>query len=79
MLHRLAFSCVIRDGIARCLGGFVLKLFSGYGTPVHETWFDNLQRVSTSAENAARLLETDANIDVRGLATNPRADTCRAL
>jgi pimeloyl-ACP methyl ester carboxylesterase/DNA-binding winged helix-turn-helix (wHTH) protein len=37
------------------------------GTPVHETWFDNLQRVSTSAENAARLLETDANIDVRGL------------
>jgi pimeloyl-ACP methyl ester carboxylesterase/DNA-binding winged helix-turn-helix (wHTH) protein len=37
------------------------------GTPVHETWFDDLQRMSTSAENAARLLETAANIDVRRL------------
>ena len=37
------------------------------GTPVHENWFDQLQRVSTSAENAARLMETGANIDVRGL------------
>jgi pimeloyl-ACP methyl ester carboxylesterase len=36
-------------------------------TPVHEEWFDNLQRVSTSAENAARLLETDGNIDVLNL------------
>ena len=36
-------------------------------TPVHEHWFDDLQRVSTSAENAARLMETDDDIDVRGL------------
>jgi pimeloyl-ACP methyl ester carboxylesterase/DNA-binding winged helix-turn-helix (wHTH) protein len=36
-------------------------------TPAHEHWFDDLQRVSTSAENAARLMETDDNIDVRGL------------
>jgi len=34
-------------------------------TPVHEMWFDDLQRVSTSAENAARLIEVDLNIDVR--------------
>jgi pimeloyl-ACP methyl ester carboxylesterase/DNA-binding winged helix-turn-helix (wHTH) protein len=34
-------------------------------TPVHENWFDDLQRVSTSAENAARLIEVDSNIDVR--------------
>lgn len=36
-------------------------------TPVHEQWFDELQRVSTSAENAARLMEIDDEIDVRAL------------
>jgi pimeloyl-ACP methyl ester carboxylesterase/DNA-binding winged helix-turn-helix (wHTH) protein len=36
-------------------------------TPVHENWFDDLQRVSTSAENAARLIDVDSGIDVRGL------------
>jgi pimeloyl-ACP methyl ester carboxylesterase len=36
-------------------------------TPAHEHWFDDLQRVSTSAENTARLMEIDDNIDVRGL------------
>jgi len=44
-------------------------------TPIHETWFDELQRISTSAENAARLLETDANIDVRGLLPEIRVPT----
>jgi pimeloyl-ACP methyl ester carboxylesterase/DNA-binding winged helix-turn-helix (wHTH) protein len=44
-------------------------------TPVHENWFDELQRVSTSAENAARLLEIDANIDVRGLVPQLRVPT----
>jgi pimeloyl-ACP methyl ester carboxylesterase/DNA-binding winged helix-turn-helix (wHTH) protein len=37
------------------------------GTPVHENWIDDLQRMSTSAENAARLLEASAKTDVRGL------------
>lgn len=36
-------------------------------TPLHETWFDDLQRVSTSSENAARLIDVDSGIDVRGL------------
>jgi DNA-binding winged helix-turn-helix (wHTH) protein/pimeloyl-ACP methyl ester carboxylesterase len=36
-------------------------------TPQHEQWFDELQRVSTSPENAARLLERGAEIDVRPL------------
>jgi DNA-binding winged helix-turn-helix (wHTH) protein/pimeloyl-ACP methyl ester carboxylesterase len=36
-------------------------------TPEHERWFDQLQRVSTSPENAARLMECDDNIDVRPL------------
>jgi pimeloyl-ACP methyl ester carboxylesterase/DNA-binding winged helix-turn-helix (wHTH) protein len=36
-------------------------------TPEHERWFDELQRVSTSPENAARLMECDDDIDVRPL------------
>jgi len=36
-------------------------------TPEHERWFDELQRVSTSPENAARLMERDGDIDVRPL------------
>jgi pimeloyl-ACP methyl ester carboxylesterase len=39
--------------------------FMPNATPVHENWFDDLQRMSTSAENAARLMEVDSNIDVR--------------
>jgi DNA-binding winged helix-turn-helix (wHTH) protein/alpha-beta hydrolase superfamily lysophospholipase len=37
------------------------------GTPEHERWFDELQRVSTSPENAARLMMRDDDIDVRPL------------
>ena len=36
-------------------------------TPEHERWFDEMQRMSTSPENAARLLERGADIDVRPL------------
>ena len=36
-------------------------------TAEHEQWFDELQRVSTSPENAARLMERDDDIDVRSL------------
>jgi pimeloyl-ACP methyl ester carboxylesterase/DNA-binding winged helix-turn-helix (wHTH) protein len=35
--------------------------------PEHEQWFDELQRVSTSAENAAHLMEIDDGLDVRAL------------
>jgi pimeloyl-ACP methyl ester carboxylesterase/DNA-binding winged helix-turn-helix (wHTH) protein len=41
--------------------------FMPNSTPVHENWFDDLQRVSTSAENAARLMDVDSGIDVSGL------------
>jgi pimeloyl-ACP methyl ester carboxylesterase len=44
-------------------------------TPQHEQWFDELQRVSTSPENAARLMERDDNIDVRSLLSQVRAPT----
>jgi pimeloyl-ACP methyl ester carboxylesterase/DNA-binding winged helix-turn-helix (wHTH) protein len=44
-------------------------------TPLHEHWFDDLQRVSTSPANAARLMEADDNIDVRGLLAQVRVPT----
>jgi len=44
-------------------------------TPEHEQWFDELQRVSTSPENAARLMEHDDDIDVRPLLPRVKAPT----
>jgi DNA-binding winged helix-turn-helix (wHTH) protein/alpha-beta hydrolase superfamily lysophospholipase len=44
-------------------------------TPEHERWFDELQRVSTSPENAARLMERDADIDVRPLLSQVKTPT----
>ncbi|HMK30172.1 MAG TPA: alpha/beta fold hydrolase [Terriglobales bacterium] len=44
-------------------------------TPEHEQWFDDLQRISTSPENAARLMETDDEIDVRSLLPLVRVPT----
>lgn len=51
------------------------RRFIPNGTPVHEDWFDDLQRMSTSAEHAARLMEIDANIDVRGILRQVRVPT----
>ena len=44
-------------------------------TPEHEQWFDELQRVSTSPENAARLMERDDDIDVRPLLPQVKTPT----
>ena len=44
-------------------------------TPDHERWFDELQRVSTSPENAARLMDRDDHIDVRPLLSQVKAPT----
>jgi DNA-binding winged helix-turn-helix (wHTH) protein/pimeloyl-ACP methyl ester carboxylesterase len=44
-------------------------------TPEHEKWFDELQRVSTSPENAARLMERDDDIDVRPLLSQVQTPT----
>jgi len=49
--------------------------FMPNSTPVHENWFDDLQRISTSAENAARLIDVDSAIDVRGLLRQVRVPT----
>jgi pimeloyl-ACP methyl ester carboxylesterase/DNA-binding winged helix-turn-helix (wHTH) protein len=44
-------------------------------TSEHEQWFDELQRVSTSPENAARLMERDDDIDVRPLLSQVKTPT----
>jgi DNA-binding winged helix-turn-helix (wHTH) protein/pimeloyl-ACP methyl ester carboxylesterase len=44
-------------------------------TPEHAQWFDELQRVSTSPENAARLMERDDDIDVRPLLSQVKTPT----
>jgi pimeloyl-ACP methyl ester carboxylesterase/DNA-binding winged helix-turn-helix (wHTH) protein len=44
-------------------------------TPEHERWLDELQRVSTSPENAARLMQRDDDIDVRPLLPQVQAPT----
>jgi pimeloyl-ACP methyl ester carboxylesterase len=44
-------------------------------TPEHEQWLDQLQRVSTSPENAARLMERDDDIDVRPLLSQVKTPT----
>jgi pimeloyl-ACP methyl ester carboxylesterase/DNA-binding winged helix-turn-helix (wHTH) protein len=44
-------------------------------TPEHEQWFDELQRVSTSPDNAARLMERDDDIDVRHLLPQVKTPT----
>lgn len=49
--------------------------FMPEATPEHERWFDELQRVSTSAENAARLMEVSGALDVRPLLAEVRAPT----
>jgi pimeloyl-ACP methyl ester carboxylesterase/DNA-binding winged helix-turn-helix (wHTH) protein len=49
--------------------------FMPNSSPVHERWFDDLQRVSTSAENASRLIDVDSAIDVRGLLRQVRVPT----
>jgi len=49
--------------------------FMPNSTPVHENWFDDLQRVSTSPENAARLIEIDLDIDVRPFLRQVQAPT----
>jgi pimeloyl-ACP methyl ester carboxylesterase len=44
-------------------------------TPDHEKWLDELQRVSTSPENAARLMARDDDINVRPLLSQIRTKT----
>jgi len=50
-------------------------LFLPGGSAEQHRWFNDLQRISTSAENAARFLESFATLDVQSLARRVRSPT----
>jgi pimeloyl-ACP methyl ester carboxylesterase/DNA-binding winged helix-turn-helix (wHTH) protein len=54
---------------------FFAARFLPEGTPEQYRWFSELQRMTTSPENASRLLSTAATIDVTMLAPQVRAPT----
>ena len=54
---------------------FFATLFLPEGTPDQWRWFSELQRISTSPENAVRLLATSSAIDVSDIATRVAAPT----
>jgi len=75
---RRAFTSLVRLGWGHHNPAFAKTFTSRFipeATPEHEKWFDELQRVSTSPENAARLMERDANIDVRPLSSQVQTPT----
>jgi DNA-binding winged helix-turn-helix (wHTH) protein len=54
---------------------FFATLFLPEGTPEQTRWFSDLQRVSTSPENAVRLRTASAEIDIRELARRVQTPT----
>jgi DNA-binding winged helix-turn-helix (wHTH) protein/pimeloyl-ACP methyl ester carboxylesterase len=75
---RRAFASLLRLGWGLSNPAFCKTFtcrFIPEATPEHEQWFDELQRVSTSPENAARLMERDGDIDVRPLLSQVKAPT----
>jgi pimeloyl-ACP methyl ester carboxylesterase/DNA-binding SARP family transcriptional activator len=64
---RAGLQALIREGWGRDSPAFrqvFTTLFMPEATPEQVTWFNELQRVSTSAENAARITEASGEIDV---------------
>jgi hypothetical protein len=49
--------------------------FLPQGTPEQMAWYDELQKRTTSAENAARLSEARSDVDVSDLAPRVEAET----
>jgi len=75
---RRAFTSLVRLGWGLNNPAFCKTFtcrFIPEATPEHEQWLDELQRVSTSPENAARLMERDGDIDVRPLLSQVRMPT----
>ena len=75
---RRALYSLVRRGWGVSNSAFC-KLFTSRfipnATAEHERWFDELQRVSTSAENAARLMDAADEVDVRALLPAVKAPT----
>jgi DNA-binding winged helix-turn-helix (wHTH) protein/alpha-beta hydrolase superfamily lysophospholipase len=75
---RRAFTSLLRLGWGLSNPAFCKTFtcrFIPEATPEHERWLDELQRVSTSPENAARLMERDDEINVRPLLSQVKAPT----
>jgi pimeloyl-ACP methyl ester carboxylesterase/DNA-binding CsgD family transcriptional regulator len=73
-----ALITLIRTGWGRDNPAFrqvFTTLFIPDGTPEQHQWFNDLERVSASPENAARIVETSYRIDVTALAERVRAPT----
>jgi len=51
------------------------SLFIPEGTPQQYQWFNDLQRMTATPENAARIYDTSSRVDVRDLATKVQAPT----
>jgi pimeloyl-ACP methyl ester carboxylesterase/DNA-binding CsgD family transcriptional regulator len=73
-----ALITLIRTGWGRDNPAFrqvFTTLFIPDGTPEQHQWFNDLERVSASPENAAGIVETSYRIDVTALAERVRAPT----
>jgi pimeloyl-ACP methyl ester carboxylesterase/DNA-binding SARP family transcriptional activator len=75
---RGGLQALIRQGWGRDNPAFrqvFTTLFMPNATPEQAAWFNELQRVSTSAETAARITEASGDVDVSGLLGDVRAPT----
>jgi pimeloyl-ACP methyl ester carboxylesterase len=75
---RAGLQALIREGWGRDTPAFrqvFTTLFMPGAGPEQAAWFNDLQRVSSSAENAFRLTEAAGGIDVTGLLARVRAPT----
>jgi pimeloyl-ACP methyl ester carboxylesterase len=75
---RAGLQALIKEGWGRDVPAFrqvFTTLFMPGATPEQAAWFNDLQRVSSSAENAYRMTEALADADVREQLANVRAPT----
>ena len=75
---RRALETLVRTNWGKNLPGFsemFTKRFVPDGNPVEQRWWEDLQRMSTSPENAARVLEACDEVNVRRLLPSVSAPT----
>ncbi len=69
---------LIRQGWGRenpAFRQFFTSLFLPEGTPEQMQWFNDLQRITTSPENAARIMEATGQVDISDLLPQVRVPT----
>jgi pimeloyl-ACP methyl ester carboxylesterase/DNA-binding winged helix-turn-helix (wHTH) protein len=77
--ERRAYATLMRLNWGKDLPGFselfTKRFIPEDATREHQIWFENLQRVTTSPENAARIMEACDNINARALLPSVSAPT----